>query len=116
MGVYANLKHHNEELRLESFNGSLQYTCPEICTQTPYLGTKADIWSLGVLLYTLLAKQFPFFATCRCTTLKNITTGSIQWHSGFTCCMKDLILSMLCVDPAERISLSEILSHPFLDC
>ncbi len=48
--------------RLRLLCGSPHYSAPEIFAQKEYVGTQADMWSLGVLLYTMLAGHFPFQA------------------------------------------------------
>ena len=50
----------NKKLRL--LCGSPHYSAPEIFKQHEYVGTQADVWSLGVVMYTLLNGHFPFQA------------------------------------------------------
>ncbi len=38
----------------------IAYAAPELVAGRAYVGTEADVWSLGVLLYTLLAGELPF--------------------------------------------------------
>lgn len=40
--------------------GSLLYAAPEMVFAKPYLGQECDIWSLGVILYTMLTACMPF--------------------------------------------------------
>ncbi|CAH1267154.1 MARK4 [Branchiostoma lanceolatum] len=46
--------------RLETFCGSMEYMAPEILRSEPYHGVLADIWSLGVVFYTMLAGVRPY--------------------------------------------------------
>ena len=48
--------------KLRLLCGSPHYSAPEIFAQQEYVGSQADMWSLGVLAYTLLAGHFPFQA------------------------------------------------------
>ena len=45
---------------LNFFCGTPSYMPPEIVLKKDYLGSNADIWSIGILLFTLLAGSFPF--------------------------------------------------------
>lgn len=46
--------------KLSIFCGTPQYIAPEIIKKGAYYGTRADCWSLGILLYVMLCGKFPF--------------------------------------------------------
>jgi len=79
--------------------GTKTFMAPEINGHTPY-GPEVDVWSLGVLLYTLLVGRHPF------KTPNNFECMSLE--------ARDLVVRMLCRDPRTRISLRGVLSHPFV--
>ena len=45
---------------MEGYYGSPIYMAPEIIEQKPYDGLKADVFSLGIILFTLVLGNFPF--------------------------------------------------------
>ena len=50
---------HTEPM-VATYCGSPLYTSPEIILKKPYLGPECDVWSLGVILYTMLTATMPF--------------------------------------------------------
>jgi len=100
--------------------GSPHYVSPEIILGQPYDGTKVDIWSLGVILFVLLTGQVPFNAPSvrkllnliisSKFTAPNLDTFSVSKNG------KDLVSRMLTKNPEKRITMPEILAHPFFHC
>ena len=96
--------------------GTPAYMAPEVM-MTPkegYKGFKADVWSLGIILYTLVCGHVPFEAMTLDELLMQIVRSDYSIPSKLTKEVRDLIKRMLESDPDKRISIAEILSHPWL--
>ncbi|XP_067139715.1 peripheral plasma membrane protein CASK-like isoform X3 [Centruroides vittatus] len=80
-------------------------------------GKAADIWSCGVLLYVLLSGNLPFLGNKEqlhesiCSGRLNMSSLAWQYIKEFA---KDLVRRMLVLDPFERITVDEILKHPWI--
>ncbi|KAF9384594.1 hypothetical protein CPC16_008360 [Podila verticillata] len=97
---------------LESYCGSAAYTAPEIIIGKKYSGPEADIWSLGVILYTLLAGYLPFDDDNEKVVQDKIVDLDYEIPSELFCDdAKDLVESILKEDPKERLSIDQILNH-----
>ena len=62
---------------MKSFVGTILYSCPEIVQSQPY-SEKADIWSLGCIIYELLTFSQPFSAGNPLTVAKKIVDGDFE--------------------------------------
>lgn len=97
-----------------------QFVAPEVLRRQGY-DKACDVWSLGVLTYSLLSGQTPFATHPQDSPqqiLARVGQGSFSlsgppWEP-ITQAAKDLIQRMLHVDPAKRISAPAILAHPWL--
>ncbi|KAF9977807.1 hypothetical protein BGZ75_010209, partial [Mortierella antarctica] len=99
---------------LESYCGSAAYTAPEIIVGKKYSGPEADIWSLGVILYTLLAGYLPFDDDNESVVQDKIVDLDYEMPSELFCKdAQDLIKSILKEEPTERFSIDQILGHPW---
>ncbi|KAG0002352.1 hypothetical protein BGZ65_002710, partial [Modicella reniformis] len=97
---------------LESYCGSAAYTAPEIIVGKKYSGPEADIWSLGVILYTLLAGYLPFDDDNEAVVQDKIVELDYEMPSELFCQdAQDLIKGILKEDPKERFSIEQILNH-----
>ena len=94
--------------------GSHNYAAPEIISGQKYSGTEVDIWSLGVLLYTLLAGVLPFDESTLPALLFKIKTAKYTLPHHFSPKVRDLIRRMIVLNPLLRISISDIFQHPWI--
>jgi len=91
--------------------GSIPYASPQICFGMPYEGPDTDVWSLGVLLYTMVSSYFPFFGE---SALDKIRIAQYKELHHISVELKNLIYQMLRPDPNDRITIKEILVHPWI--
>jgi len=96
---------------LKTSCGSPHYACPEVCSSSTYDGTKADSWSLGVLLYVLITGDFPFNDQNYGALFHRIQTGKYVIPSYVDQDIADLITRLLTVDSDCRLSVRGILEH-----
>ena len=63
---------------MSTFVGSPAYAAPEIMANERYSGPKADIWSLGIIIYTLLSGELPFQEDNIVTKLQRIAKADFD--------------------------------------
>ncbi|KAJ3515531.1 hypothetical protein NLJ89_g1704 [Agrocybe chaxingu] len=93
--------------------GSPHYAAPEVISGKPYNGATADIWSCGIILYALLAAKLPFDDDDCPALLQKISVGRFDMPTDIEPRAQDLILRMLTTDVKKRITMPEIMRHPF---
>ncbi|ODQ49393.1 hypothetical protein PICMEDRAFT_57440 [Pichia membranifaciens NRRL Y-2026] len=99
---------------LETSCGSPHYASPEIVAGKTYHGSPSDVWSCGVILFALLTGHLPFDDPNIRQLLLKVQTGKFHMPSNLSDEAKDLIWSMLRVNPNERISIDKISQHPLM--
>ncbi|XP_034020504.1 tribbles homolog 3 [Thalassophryne amazonica] len=97
-------------------HGCPAYVSPELLsnTKTSYSGRAADIWSLGVSLYTMLVGRYPFQDAQPSALFAKIRKGAFSLPDGLSAQAKCLLGCMLRKVPAERLEAHELLMHPWL--
>ncbi|KAI8086385.1 uncharacterized protein BX664DRAFT_282272 [Halteromyces radiatus] len=98
---------------LETSCGSPHYASPEIVAGMPYNGSASDIWSCGVILYALLTGHLPFDDENIRQLLKKVKAGKYTMPDDISRNAQDLIRRILVVDPSKRLTMDQIMAHPW---
>lgn len=106
---------HAPSSRRETFCGTLDYIPPEMAQRKRY-NTHVDIWGLGILLYEFLCGKPPFEDRDADETYRKIRKEKPSFPSHVSKEAKDLLQRMLTKDPQARISLDDVLRHPWVTC
>ena len=103
---------------LNSSCGSPIYAAPEMLEGKSYDGTKIDIWSLGISLYTMVCGELPFVVDDEndiYILMDKIIKGNYNIPEFLSDECKDLIKNMLVTDPDKRITLEQIKNHKWVN-
>ncbi|GAU98029.1 hypothetical protein RvY_09232 [Ramazzottius varieornatus] len=99
---------------------TLQYAAPEVLKMRNY-DTACDIWSLGVIFYTMLSGKSPYASGPNDkpeSILLRIESGVLPFHgsawSHISAEAKDLVTNMLHADPGRRPTARQLLMHPWM--
>jgi len=101
----------SESKLLKSSCGSPCYASPEMLSGMPYLGITTDLWSSGIVLYSMLVGSLPFDDQELYELYKQIKLGKFYLPSTLSLEAIDLLKRILNVDPGKRISLEGIKNH-----
>ena len=100
---------------LSSSCGSPCYASPEMLSGNPYRGVKTDIWSAGIVLYSMLVGSLPFDDQELYILYEQIKKGKFFLPSTLSLEAIDLLKRILQVDPKKRIGIKEIKKHPWFN-
>lgn len=129
---FAKSIENNNCLASSPIAGTLGYSAPEVFEGRSYALESSDLWSLGVILYTMLCGQAPFtprqfFGHTNLASsakqmeiiMDKIRRGSFDLAASAWGCVseeaKDLVKRLLTVDPDRRITMEQLLVHEWLD-
>ncbi|KAM4054714.1 kinase [Hirsutella rhossiliensis] len=89
------------------FVGTIDYAAPEVLAGKPYGGKEQDVWALGILLYTIIYKENPFYS------IDEIMDRDLRVPFTISDDSIDLVRCMLNRDVKERYSITQVLEHPW---
>jgi len=101
--------------RKRTICGTPNYIAPEILDGKQGHSYEVDVWSFGVIMYTLLIGKPPFEASDIKATYRRIRANAYSFPDRVVISnnAKDLITKILNLDPAKRLTISEIHDHSF---
>ncbi|XP_053625232.1 serine/threonine-protein kinase fused isoform X2 [Plodia interpunctella] len=98
---------------LTSIKGTPLYMAPELIEEKPY-DHQADLWSLGCIVYELMAGQPPFCTMSIWQLVRMIRHKPVQWPTFISTEARSFLQGLLHKDPMKRMSWPEILKHDFV--
>lgn len=100
--------------RFKGFCGTLEYCAPEIFTDVEYDAQANDIWSMGVVLYTMVTGRFPFEAKTYSQMKEKMLSPKYSIPPTLSPNMTNLIVQLFTVDPDQRPKICDIVQHQWL--
>lgn len=91
------------------FVGTIDYASPEVLRGEKYEGRPQDIWALGILLYTMIYKENPFY------NVDEIMEGDLRVPYVVSDALLDLIKKILVRDLKGRPTITDIVELDWLD-
>jgi serine/threonine protein kinase len=96
-------------------SGTLMYAAPELFRPGRYHTQKADLWSLGILLYAMATGKFPFNGRTDHDIVRQICRGDLMYTDDIDPEVKRLVRQLTKVNPNERPTIDELLEDSFFD-
>jgi len=91
-----------------SFCGTPAYAAPEMLLGVQYVGPEVDIWSMGIVLYSLVTGKLPFL------NVVDMVVGQLTVPKTLSPDCGDLINRLLVVEVAQRATMNDIMQHPWV--
>ncbi|KAL2911446.1 hypothetical protein HK105_209097 [Polyrhizophydium stewartii] len=98
----------SEDRYFVKFNGTAHFASPEIAVGNKYRGPEAEIWALGVLLYTIVFGENPF------QNRQEIIKGEYKLPTDINPNLRDLIQGMLCMDITKRLTIQDVVNSKWV--
>jgi len=94
--------------------GTPNYVAPEVLADKGYDGRAADVWSIGVILYVLLAGFLPFDEPTMAALFRKIQKADFSYPSWFSEKSRAILDRILVADPEQRATLQDLQNDPWM--
>ncbi|XP_037867078.1 PAS domain-containing serine/threonine-protein kinase [Bombyx mori] len=91
-----------------TFYGTTEYCSPEVLAGNKYAGPELEMWSMGITLYVLTFFVDPF------SDIEDTIQGPLTFPHLVSEDLEQLLRWMLCKDPANRCTITQLMSHPWI--
>ncbi|CAL5989422.1 Kinase [Hexamita inflata] len=108
---YASLLEDDNMLSIKC--GSPSYASPELLNTKKFDGPLTDVWACGIILFAMLCGYLPFDDDDQKKLYKKIQKGEFQIPTYVSPIAQDLISKIFVIDPKQRLSISQIMQHPW---
>lgn len=102
--------------RFTEIVGTPFYMAPEVLERC--YGPEADVWSVGVVVFLMLAGRLPFDGATDRQIIKAVLDSEPDFDhpawDGISTAAKDCVARMLVKDPRQRVTVQQLLAHPWL--
>lgn len=110
-GLSALAESKHQDGLLHTTCGTPAYVAPEVINRRGYDGSKADIWSCGVILFVLLAGYLPFHDSNLMEMYRKIGKAEFKFPNWFAPEVRRLLSKILDPNPNTRISMTKIMEN-----
>ncbi|XP_022242809.1 MAP/microtubule affinity-regulating kinase 3-like isoform X2 [Limulus polyphemus] len=101
--------------KLDTFCGSPPYAAPELFQGKKYDGPEVDVWSLGVILYTLVSGSLPFDGANLKELRERVLRGKYRIPFYMTTDCENLLKKFLVLNPTKRVLLESIMKDKWMN-
>ncbi|XP_063132949.1 serine/threonine-protein kinase MARK2-like isoform X1 [Rattus norvegicus] len=104
----------NTEQKSTVFCGTLPYCAPELFSIQSYDPRALDIWSMGVVLYIMVTKHYPFKATTYDKMREEMRDPHYYIPPKLPAHIANLIMQLFTIDPLQRPKIGDVAKHQWL--
>ncbi|XP_069063859.1 MAP/microtubule affinity-regulating kinase 4 isoform X2 [Pleurodeles waltl] len=101
--------------KLDTFCGSPPYAAPELFQGKKYDGPEVDIWSLGVILYTLVSGSLPFDGQNLKELRERVLRGKYRVPFYMSTDCENILRRFLVLNPTKRCTLEQIMKDKWIN-
>ncbi|MBN3271948.1 MARK4 kinase, partial [Polyodon spathula] len=101
--------------KLDTFCGSPPYAAPELFQGKKYDGPEVDIWSLGVILYTLVSGSLPFDGQNLKELRERVLRGKYRVPFYMSTDCENILRRFLVLNPTKRCTLEQIMNDKWIN-